>query len=328
MKLTKDPCLNKPTRKLVWGFMELLKAGALPCSIQDVEKIHKDIVNKALLTCLIDEFEKQRIEGNASKKNIWKLRDKMAVQHQATFKQVVEINEKTEQTTTYNQKMRTILIQINDLLEHLKQSLLNRLEADMANNKALQKVVADTSEIRVQLKTLDLCRKIPNHTTTDPNDIEVDSTERKAVNPTINVYLQTQIPDMDLDPTEGKADNPIIIPSQTQPIEGKADNPVNICSQTPSQPTILKRWPPHPSVEDVADNGNTQVPGGKKKPPQAMIPETPRWKPTVIPDPQEDAECLLGTPPTVESDSQETSPQDPLTAHDKRPAIQNLVELG
>ena len=33
MKLTKDLLLEKPAKKLVWGFMELLKASAISCSI-------------------------------------------------------------------------------------------------------------------------------------------------------------------------------------------------------------------------------------------------------------------------------------------------------
>lgn len=81
MKLTKDPCFQKTAQKLVWGFMELLKAGAISCSVQDMGKFDKDNVNKALLTCLVDEFEDQKLEGNASKKDIMKLRDDMAVQH-------------------------------------------------------------------------------------------------------------------------------------------------------------------------------------------------------------------------------------------------------
>ena len=52
--------------------------------------------------------------------------------------------------------MKTILTQVIDLLEHLDQSLLKRSKADMLNNKALLRVIADTAEIRAQLERLDL----------------------------------------------------------------------------------------------------------------------------------------------------------------------------
>ena len=148
MKLTKDPLLEKPAKKLVWGFMELLKAGAISCSIQDMEKADRENYNKANLTCWVDEFEEQKLDANATKKDIMKLRDEMVVQHDATFKQVVEINKKTTELTGHNQKMKTILTQINELLEHLDQSLLKCLEADKLNNSALLRVITDLSEIR------------------------------------------------------------------------------------------------------------------------------------------------------------------------------------
>ena len=116
--LTKDIEHETPAKKFVWGLVELVKAGAISyLSIQDMERLDKGMMDKAQLTCLVDEFEEQRLEGNATKKDLSKLRDEMAIQHHATFKQVVQINE-------YNQKMKTILGQVNDLFEHLDQSLL------------------------------------------------------------------------------------------------------------------------------------------------------------------------------------------------------------
>ena len=154
MKLTKDPLLEKPAKKLVWGFMELLKAGAISCSIQDMEKADRENYNKANLTCWVDEFEKQKLDASATKKDIMKMRDEMAVQYQATFKQVVEINEKTEKIAEHNRKMKAILEQVNAWLEHLDQSLLKRSEADRINNNALLRAISDLSEIQAQLKNL------------------------------------------------------------------------------------------------------------------------------------------------------------------------------
>ena len=51
-----------------------------------------------------DEFEEQRLKGNATKRDLSKLRDEMAIQHYATFKRVVEINEKTSEIASHNQK--------------------------------------------------------------------------------------------------------------------------------------------------------------------------------------------------------------------------------
>ena len=98
-------------------------------------------MDRAQLVYLVNEFEDQKLKCNVTKKYLFKLRNEMAVQHQAMFKQVVEINEKTtsndENTTVHNQKMKTILLQVNDFLEHLDQSLLKCSEADRINNKAI-----------------------------------------------------------------------------------------------------------------------------------------------------------------------------------------------
>ena len=118
--LTKDTEHKTPAKKLIWGLVELVKAGTIPHhSIQDMERLDKGTMDKAQLTCLVDEFEEQRLEGNATKKDLSKLKDEMAIQHHATFKQVVQINEKTLELTGHNQRMKTILVQINNLLEHL-----------------------------------------------------------------------------------------------------------------------------------------------------------------------------------------------------------------
>ena len=98
-----------------------------------------------------------------------KLRDEMATQHHATFKQEVEINEKTEGHTVHNQKMKTILLQVNDLLGHLDQSLLKRSEADLVNNKALLRVVEDLSGIRAQLEDLQRKEGTPNRPPQPPS---------------------------------------------------------------------------------------------------------------------------------------------------------------
>ena len=84
--LTKDIEHKTPAKKLIWGLVELAKAGTIPLlSIQDIERLDKGTMDKAQLTCLVDEHEEQRLEGNATKKDLLKLRDKMAVQHHATF---------------------------------------------------------------------------------------------------------------------------------------------------------------------------------------------------------------------------------------------------
>ena len=108
--LTKNTEHETPAKKLIWGLMELVKAGAIPhYSIQDMERLDKGTMDKAQLTCLVDEFQEQRLEGNVTKKDFLKLRDEMAVQHHTTFKQVVQINEKASKITDHNQKMKTIL---------------------------------------------------------------------------------------------------------------------------------------------------------------------------------------------------------------------------
>ena len=113
----------------------------------------------------------------------------MAVQHHATFKQVVQISEKASELTSHNQRMKTILVQINDLFEYLDQFLLKRSKADEINNKALLRVITDVTKIRAQLETVlvvPLKKKGQDHTTTLPDEIDVDPpTEGKAANPII-----------------------------------------------------------------------------------------------------------------------------------------------
>ena len=89
MKLTKDPLLEKPAKKLMWGFMELLRAGAISCATQDMETADRESYNKANLTCWIDEFEEHKLDASATKKDLIKLRDEMAVHDHATFKQEI-----------------------------------------------------------------------------------------------------------------------------------------------------------------------------------------------------------------------------------------------
>ena len=149
--------------------MELLKAGAISCSIQDMEKADRENYNKVNLTYWVDEFEEQKLDASATKKDIMKMRDEMAVQYQATFKQVVEINEKTEKIAEHNQKMKTILAQINELMEHLDSSLLKRSEVDRLNNNALLRVISDLSEIRVQLESFHQAPR-PSHKATRKGD--------------------------------------------------------------------------------------------------------------------------------------------------------------
>ena len=213
LELTEGSGYETPARKLVWGLTELIKAGALQHqhSLQDMQKLDKRTMDKAQLICLIDEFEDQKLERNSTKRDFLKLRDEMAVQHQATFKQVVGINEKltshVDTITTHNQKVKTILIQINELFEHLDQSLLKCSEADGINNKALRRIISDTAEIRALLKGLDL-NFPPTRCLTDPDEMGIGVEDKDHRNP-----------------TEGKADNPITIHSQTQPVVEKVINP-------------------------------------------------------------------------------------------------------
>ena len=180
LELTEGSGYETPARKLVWGLTELVKAGVLQHSLQDLEKLHKRTIDKAQLICLVDEFEEQKLERNATKKDLLKLRDEKAVQHQATFKQVVEINEKAsshdEKTTTHNQKMKTILIQVNDLLEHLDQSLLKRSEADYTNNKALLRVITDPTKIRGLINDLNIHKGHTTPTIKEAADIQEEDT--------------------------------------------------------------------------------------------------------------------------------------------------------
>ena len=140
-----------PARKLVCSLTELIKSGVLQLSLQDMERLDKGTMDRAQLVSLVDEFDDQKLEYNATKNDLLKLRNTLAVQHQAIFKQVVAINKKTtkhdKNTSLYNQKMKTILLQVDELLTPLDQSLLKRSEADSINNKSIRRVISDISEI-------------------------------------------------------------------------------------------------------------------------------------------------------------------------------------
>ena len=264
LRLTKDTEHETPAKKLIWGLMELVKAGAIPHhSIQDMERVDKGTMDKAQLTCLVDEFQEQRLEGNATKKDFLKLRDEMAIQHYATLKQVVQINEKASELTSHNQKMKTILVQINDLFEHLDQSLLKRSKADEINNKALLRVISEVTEIRAQLEAVLIevpqWKKGQDRTTTLSDDMDVDPQEAEEIDRTPN-------------PTEGKVANPIVIGSPTPPSR-------EITNKKLSKP------------QASFPNKNKKQAGLKNKSgPQQKAQETKTERnPTIVPSPEKDA---------------------------------------
>ena len=273
--LTKDIEHETPAKKFIWGLVELVKAGAIPyLSIQDMERLDKEAMDKAQLTCLVDDYEEQSLEGNATKKDISKLRNEMAVQHQATFKQVVQANEKASELASHNQKMKTILIQINDLFEHLDKSLLKRSKADEINNKALLRVITGIAEIRAQIEAAQghLTTKVTDDMDVDPQEPR-NKTDNQINNNDIEVFSQTQHPPALPDQIQGNAQHPIKVFLQTQD-EGvtkkEAPHPIVIPSQTlgntAEYPTASNRWPPHPSVEDIDDNSIPAYQKKKKQP--------------------------------------------------------------
>ena len=275
LELTKNSGYETPAKKFVWGLVELMKAEALPHhSILGMERRDKTTMDKAQLTCLVDEFEEQKLESNATKGDLSKLRNEMAIQHHTTFKRVVEINEKTSEIASHNQKMKTILGQVNELMEHLDQSLLKRSEADRLKNKALLRVITDLSEIRAQInaQVVDPPKK-EKHTITDPEDMDLDPPDRiqtqvlgNEADPVV-IQSQTQVP--------GNEADPIVIQSQTQPErEAKNGKPLKLNLK----PRKQTGWKPA-SVSDEIDKERATA-------------GTTKWKPEVVPAPAIDAEAL------------------------------------
>ena len=110
IKGTEDPLLGKAAKKFMWGFIELAKEGALTSEIKDLEAINKPLVDKAWLVSWVDEHDEQRIEANATKTDILKLRDEMFTQHQATFKQATKIEEFKEYFKVIREREKSIFI--------------------------------------------------------------------------------------------------------------------------------------------------------------------------------------------------------------------------
>ena len=166
--------------------------------------------------------------------------------------------------------MKTILAQVNDLIEHLDQSLLKRSKADELNNKALLRVMTEVTEIRAQIKAtlaeVPTGKKGQGYTTTAPDDMDVDPQD----NPII-IQSQSQ-PKRDLKNEKSSkvpgdaADCPYVIQSQIQPErEAKNGKPLKP-KQTGWKPAL---------VADETDEEKVTV--------------KENWKPTVIPNAVEDA---------------------------------------
>ena len=165
--------------------------------------------------------------------------------------------------------MKTILGQVNELMEHLDQSLLKCSEAYRLNNKALLRVITDLSKIRAQINAQVVDPKEEKkHTSIDPEDMEVDPQNTAD-------STQTQ-PEPKI--KAGHAQHPISIPSQTPTTQHrtivKTTRPIE--KETKWKPAVVlepaedaedlglegvqKTRPPPPTMEEVEDTDSPRAP--------------------------------------------------------------------
>ena len=262
MERINDPLLGKAARKFVWGLIELAEEGALSCEIKDFEESDKPLVDRARLVSWVDEREEQKLEANATKKNILKLREEMYTQHQATFKHVAKIEEYSQERC---EKEKSTIAQIHQILDALTMG-------NKENNKALHQLIVkvNRAENKLDAHWEELQRRL--------EDID-----------TVIIDTDTDTDTMDT----STADNQSPIP-QIPPENIELDSATNAQELTKKKLRKLQAALPEARSQEnkIGPWEKTRTQSTKNQ-----LETPPGWKPTVVSEPDQEDDCKADKAP-------------------------------